>query len=147
MTSTEPQYENRVTGRRIVAGLIDVALLFALFLVMAENFGEFSSTETAEFSASLSGGAALVYFALVLAYYAAAEGIAGTTLGKRIMGLTVIRMDGSDYGWGPVLLRNVLRVIDGVPVLYLVGIISVGVTRENQRLGDLVAKTVVVRRS
>ena len=146
MSGREHQYDLDVTERRIVAGLVDVAVLFAVFLVMAAGFGESGSTETAAFNASLSGGGALLYFVVVLTYYAGAEGVTGTTPGKRITGRTVVKVDGSRYEWGAVSLRNVLRIVDGLPVLCLVGIISVSVTERNQRLGDLAAKTVVVRR-
>jgi uncharacterized RDD family membrane protein YckC len=42
-------------------------------------------------------------------------------------------------------LRNVLRIVDFLPVLYLVGLVTVAVSQRNQRLGDLAAGTLVVR--
>ncbi len=43
------------------------------------------------------------------------------------------------------MLRNILRIVDALPVLYLVGLGFVAVTGKNQRIGDLAAGTVVVR--
>lgn len=68
----------------------------------------------------------------------------GRTLGKRLLKLRVLRRDGLPVGWGPSLLRNLLRFVDGLPFAYTVGLISVLTTRDFQRLGDLVAGTVVV---
>ena len=62
-----------------------------------------------------------------------------------IMGLKVVKLNGRRYGWGSVILRNTLRVVDGLPFLYLIGIIFMGLTRHDQRLGDLTAGTLVVR--
>jgi uncharacterized RDD family membrane protein YckC len=56
-----------------------------------------------------------------------------------------VKLDGGRYGWKAVLLRNVLRIVDGLPVLYIVGLVTVAVTQRNQRLGDLAAGTLVVR--
>ena len=66
-------------------------------------------------------------------------------MGKWIMGLRVVKLDGQPYGWWSVIGRNIIRVIDGLPVLYLVGIIVVALSLNKQRLGDMVAGTSVVR--
>jgi len=68
----------------------------------------------------------------------------GRTVGKRTLGLRVLMCDGRPVSWGPSLLRNLLRVVDGLPFGYTVGLIAVLSTRHFQRLGDLVADTVVV---
>jgi len=68
----------------------------------------------------------------------------GRTLGKRMLKLRVLRADGLPVGWGPSLLRNLLRFVDGLPFAYTVGLVSVLLTRDFQRVGDLVAGTVVV---
>lgn len=68
----------------------------------------------------------------------------GKTLGKRVMKLRVLMCDGRPVSWGPSLLRNLLRIMDGLPFAYTVGLISVLFTRNFQRLGDLVADTIVI---
>lgn len=68
----------------------------------------------------------------------------GRTLGKRWLDLRVLRSDGRPVGWGPSLIRNLLRVVDGLPGAYTVGLASTLLTRDFQRIGDLVAGTLVV---
>jgi uncharacterized RDD family membrane protein YckC len=69
----------------------------------------------------------------------------GRTIGKRSAGLRVVRSGGQPVGFMASAVRNVLRLIDFLPSLYLVGTISVIVSAHNQRLGDLAAGTIVVR--
>lgn len=69
----------------------------------------------------------------------------GRTPGKRAAGLRVVRSGGQPVGFVASVVRNVLRLIDSLPTLYLVGMICVIVTAHNQRLGDLAAGTIVVR--
>jgi hypothetical protein len=52
---------------------------------------------------------------------------------------------GQPIGFVASAIRNLLRVIDLLPAVYLVGITSILLTRKNQRLGDIVAGTLVVR--
>jgi len=73
------------------------------------------------------------------------EATQGATLGKRILGLRVVKIDGSPIGWSESIIRNLLRIIDGL-FAYLVGAILIWTSPQRQRLGDRVAKTVVVRR-
>ncbi|HJV91552.1 MAG TPA: RDD family protein [Holophagaceae bacterium] len=68
----------------------------------------------------------------------------GRTLGKRMMHLRVLKADGTPVDWGTSLLRNLLRFVDGLPFGYTVGLIAVLLTRDFQRVGDLVAGTLVV---
>lgn len=68
----------------------------------------------------------------------------GRTLGKRWLNLRVLMTDGRPIGWGPSLIRNLLRVVDGLPGAYTVGLVSILLTRDFQRVGDLVAGTLVV---
>jgi uncharacterized RDD family membrane protein YckC len=67
----------------------------------------------------------------------------GQTLGKRVFGLRVIDVQGLRLRFSQIVLRNLLRPIDSLPVFYLVGGITALSTRFGQRLGDLAANTVV----
>ena len=142
MTGTD---YSQVTGRRIVAAFIDFIPLLILFLVMAASIGEFGSTDDNGFIVSLTGGPAALFFLFVLGYYLVSEGVTGLTLGKWLMGLRVVKLNGEPYDPRAVLLRNIIRIVDILPFLYLVGLISVAVSRKDQRLGDLAAGTLVVR--
>ena len=71
----------------------------------------------------------------------------GRTPGKRWTGLRVVRTGGQPVTFVPSCVRNVMRLVDILPVppLYAVGMLSIFVTGKNQRLGDLAAGTLVVR--
>jgi uncharacterized RDD family membrane protein YckC len=67
----------------------------------------------------------------------------GRTPGKRLAGVRVISRDGSTPGIGALLIRNVFRLIDSLPVFYGVGLITVIATHEHRRVGDIAAGTVL----
>lgn len=80
---------------------------------------------------------------LCCAYHTAAETIWGQTLGKRLAGIAVRRIDGTPAGRGRILVRNLIRAVELMfPLLPAVVMIS---TKRSQRLGDLVAGTMVAR--
>jgi Tol biopolymer transport system component/uncharacterized RDD family membrane protein YckC len=134
-----------VLGRRISAALIDLALLLGLFVVLALTIGE-RKVEGGSVSLSLSGAAAGLYFALVLLYYFALEAALGQTVGKLLLGLRVVDPDGSRPSVFAIGVRTLLRIVDWLPLLYLVGFITMMVTgSRRQRLGDLAAKTSLAR--
>lgn len=68
----------------------------------------------------------------------------GATPGKKAVGLRVVNQDGTPVGWGPSVIRNLLRQVDFLPVLYATGLVSMYCNRRFQRLGDLAAATLVV---
>lgn len=88
----------------------------------------------------------LSYFAISIGYGIALEWFwRGQTLGKRMLRLRVVDANGLRLQFSQVVIRNLLRAVDMLPGLYLVGGIASVVTRRAQRLGDLAANTVVVR--
>jgi uncharacterized RDD family membrane protein YckC len=68
----------------------------------------------------------------------------GNTPGKRIAGVRVVTRDGGAPGVGAVLVRNVFRLVDSLPLFYGLGLTLVVVTRENVRCGDMAAGTLLV---
>jgi uncharacterized RDD family membrane protein YckC len=68
----------------------------------------------------------------------------GATPGKRAMGLAVVHDDGTPVGPAASAIRNLLRVVDFLPLLYGAGLVSTLVDRDFRRLGDLAAGTLVV---
>jgi uncharacterized RDD family membrane protein YckC len=69
----------------------------------------------------------------------------GRTPGKALNRLRVVRESGAPVTFGTSAVRNVIRIIDILPGTYLVGMVSIVVTRRNQRVGDLAAGTLVIR--
>jgi uncharacterized RDD family membrane protein YckC len=69
----------------------------------------------------------------------------GRTPGKRVSGLRVVRCSGRPVDLTASAIRNALRLLDGLPLSYLPTIVSILLTRRNQRPGDVLADTVVIR--
>ena len=69
----------------------------------------------------------------------------GRTIGKRAVGIRVVLVGGRPVGFLASAVRNILRLVDFLPGLYAVGIVSILATQRNQRLGDLAAGTLVIR--
>ena len=126
-------------GRRAVAVFIDSILLFIVGYIVAMATG--GTTET---GFDIHGGPAFLWFGLCLAYFVVMEAMTGATLGKRAMGLKVVKQSGEPIDWSASIVRNILRIIDGL-FFYLVGAIAVWVSKNKQRLGDMAAHTIVVK--
>lgn len=134
-----------VTGRRVLATIVDAILLGLLFTVLSMVFGT-TSSEGGAVSASLGTLGTLIYVVLAFAYYTLMEGYLGQTVGKMLLGIKVVREGTGDVpGLGAAAIRTVLRIIDGF-FFYVVAFITVLVSGKNQRLGDMAASTLVVRK-
>ncbi|MFK7915528.1 MAG: RDD family protein [Pseudomonadales bacterium] len=68
----------------------------------------------------------------------------GDSPGKRWAGVRCVAAAGGAPGSGAILLRNILRIVDALPAFYTVGMLSIILNDERQRLGDMVAGTRVV---
>jgi len=68
----------------------------------------------------------------------------GQTLGKRLLRLRVTDVRGLQLRFSQIVIRNLLRFVDSLPVFYLVGGLACLINRRAQRLGDFVANTIVV---
>ena len=143
MEAAVAQDRTEVIGRRIGAGLIDLIVIFAIGFVLALLVGD-TQAEGSSASFNLEGAGTLLWLALALLYYGISEAATGQTIGKRLLSIRVVGVDGSRPGPGSIAIRTVLRLIDGI-FFYLVGLATVLATGERrQRIGDLAAKTTVV---
>lgn len=89
----------------------------------------------------------LSFFVLSIGYGIGLEWLwRGQTIGKRVLGLRVMDARGLKLHVSQIVIRNVLRAVDTLPIFYMVGGIACAVNRYSQRLGDIAANTVVVRR-
>lgn len=133
-------------GDRLLALILDSALGLSFFALVgmytASRWGGFT-----EYGFSLEGKPAAISLGGVLSlgfvYYWVLEGLLGLTLGKAIMGLRVRKLSGDSCGFKASLTRNLLRLVDSLG-LYLVGFLIAVFSKARQRLGDHLAKTVVV---
>jgi len=136
-------------GSRFLALALDTLIQFAVGLVVgiAGAFGLGAAAALAP-RLALWTGAILIffYFLLYFGYYALFEIIwNGQTPGKRVIGIRVVKDSGRPLTPAESIGRNLMRIVDWLPFLYAVGIVSAVLTKENKRLGDLVAGSLVVR--
>src|SRR3954463_14343991 len=137
--------EVHVTGRRILATIVDLIIFSVFYWVVAMLFGG-TSVEGGTIAFSLGSMGSLVYLVGVFAYYLLLEGYLGQTVGKMLLGIEVVREDNGEVpGLGAAALRTLLRIIDGI-FFYAVAFVSVLATQKNRRLGDMAANPLVVRK-
>lgn len=134
-------YQLAGPAKRYIAYLIDLTIRVSLTLGMMFVFplmGLF-----------LPGTAMGIMFVLMFlntwGYYTISEGFfKGQSIGKHFCGIRVIHEGGYPITFWPALLRNLVRSADAI-IFYGIGITSMLLTRRFQRLGDLVASTVVIQ--
>jgi uncharacterized RDD family membrane protein YckC len=137
-------------GSRFVAGVIDAliqtGMIFIFFLALGIAGGAASAS-------GVDGGGALavalsvvLVFLTVFGYPVLFETLnSGRTPGKAAIGIRVVREGGRPVNFGAAAIRNLVRLVDVLPVSYAIGMISILVSKKNQRLGDMAAGTLVVR--
>jgi uncharacterized RDD family membrane protein YckC len=127
---------------RFLAWSVDLVLLLVT-LVVLNNAMALLWTFTPDLGMAL---AILLYFVLSIGYAIAAEWYwRGQTFGKRLFRLRVVDVQGLRLHASQIIIRNLLRAVDALPVFYLVGGAACLLSRRGQRLGDLAANTVVIR--
>ncbi len=136
-------------GSRAMAYVIDVGLLGAVGMVL--YFGlTFFVTDPMKLALGLSSLARTLIlvsgFFLLWVYWTLLEVVwNGQSVGKRVLRIRVVKTDGSPVTVFSSAVRNLLRVVDFLPVCYPVGLITMLVDKRHRRLGDLLAGTVLVR--
>lgn len=127
---------------RFLAWLIDIACIVA-----AASFTGSLLKVLGVISLDLSRAFSMVsYFVISIGYGIATEWLwRGQTIGKRILRLRVMDIQGLKLQFSQVVIRNLARFLDSLPVFYVVGGLSCLLSRRAQRLGDLAANTIVIR--
>ncbi|WP_033342040.1 RDD family protein [Catenuloplanes japonicus] len=137
-------YDVKVTGRRIVATIIDSFVLSAIGGVVSSVLNLSPDRKELDLTSLASGGSFALFVVAVL-YYTILEGILGRTIGKMVTGIRVVSEEtGAAPGLLKALIRTVLRIIDAF-FGYLLALIIVINSDRRRRLGDMAAKTLVVR--
>ena len=140
-------------GSRFVAILVDQAIQWAVLLALlvlglfvAGLASDEEGNVSDEVGMLLGAGFVLALVVVQFGYPVLFETLAsGRTPGKRWTGLRVVKAGGGPVTFTSSAVRNLLRLVDGLPGFYLVGIIAVLASARNQRLGDMAAGTIVVR--
>jgi uncharacterized RDD family membrane protein YckC len=135
-------YELATPALRALAWIVDAAAIGTAAYVLNKIAGVFGGINP-----DWAGALGAVFFFLASIGY----GIffewrwRGQTLGKRIFRLRVVDAQGLRLQFPQVAIRNLLRLVDSLPLLYFIGGSASLLTRRCQRLGDLAANTVVAR--
>ena len=87
----------------------------------------------------------LIFLFIIFAYFILMEAYVGWTFGKRILKMRVVDVAGNKIGLPKSLIRNFLRLVDGLPALNILGIVLIITSPLGQRFGDRIAKTCVVK--
>jgi uncharacterized RDD family membrane protein YckC len=138
--------ETRVTGRRVVQYLIDSFLVGLVPALVSIPFDQSNST----FVHVIGGIVAFVVFVLIgLMYWVIfAYRQNGQTLGMRLLGLRVISKGGGRANRTQLFIRWICLIVDAVPYTWpftgLVGFIVMLCSRDRQRIGDHLARTLVI---
>jgi uncharacterized RDD family membrane protein YckC len=138
-----PPRSRKLSGRagsgRFLAAQIDHAFGVVLFLAVGMNLGELLGDI----------GAGCAALSTYMCYYFLPEWLFGATIGKSIFALRVRQVTGERCTATQIAIRTLMRLVEVNP--FLLGALPAGIailaTSRRQRLGDLLAKTVVVRRS
>src|SRR5437588_4489707 len=131
-------------GNRGFAAMAD--FLIASVLVYAMDFSFQKVTEIEPSLADWSGWFVLSELVIAWLYFVLLEWLwKGQTIGKRIFGLRVISEDGEPARFVPVVVRNLVPVIDFLPFFYGFGLVTLIVSSRSQRLGDYAGRPFVVR--
>lgn len=136
-------------GSRFLAIAVDTlyqGLLYAVVLLIVFAGGIVAGDSLAWIPSSISFAIAIfLAFCLYWGYYAFFEILwKGQTPGKRLAGIRVIKNSGRPANVYETIGRNLLRSIDWLPGLYAVGVCCMIFDKQNRRLGDFIAGTVVV---
>jgi uncharacterized RDD family membrane protein YckC len=136
-------------GSRFVAILVDYLIWTAVFAVLAILAAIVLPAlhAFADVSANWAVGIIfLIVFFFQWGYFTLFEAFgSGRTPGKRVMKIHVIHRSGRAISFVESLARNLLRFVDFLPNFYVVGVVAMFLNRQNQRVGDMVAGTLVVR--
>jgi uncharacterized RDD family membrane protein YckC len=140
-------YELASVGERIAAYLLDLFIVFGVYILLWLTLGLSSyGTWLAESSHLLAFWIYLFPLALFFSYHLLMEGFAsGQSLGKKAIGIRVLRADGKEATFSDYLLRAILQLLDIIFTTGMLAILLISSTQNSQRLGDMAANTLVVR--
>ncbi len=133
---------------RFLALAVDFALLSAVFFPVTrvvKGVWLMSSADHTWVSGwFISDPLCLTFLVVIVLYFIWLEGIFGATVGKRVLGLRVVDLEGRTPGIRRATIRNLLRLVDALPVLNILGMVLIATSPERARYGDRKAGTRVV---
>lgn len=136
-------------GSRFIAFMIDSLIqgvsFFVLGMMLAFGMPSIGAALSSIGERWAMAIAIIIFFLLYWGYFAFFEAIwKGQTPGKRTVGIRVMKDTGRAILATEAISRNLLRSIDQLPGVYVIGLISMAISPEHRRVGDYVAGTLVV---
>ena len=131
--------------RRGIAWLLDFLFLSIFFFPATYLYSGKWIMGPEEHLWGISDPICIVFLFIIFAYLILMEAYVGWTVGKRIIGIRVIDESGGKIGLSRSIIRNLLRFVDGLPAFSILGIVLIASSPRDQRFGDRIAKTYVVR--
>lgn len=152
--NVQVHYQPAGLGTRFLAWFIDQFLVWTVFFLLMfllilvgtslkvlDDLLVSGSGDPAEMEAYVLGFIILLFGLGSFVYFTASElFLHGQTLGKRITKIRVVKQDGFSLDAGSIFLRNVFRVIDNIPLTWIIPVMS----KRSQRMGDMASGTIVV---
>lgn len=87
----------------------------------------------------------ITFLIIIFVYFVLLEGFLGATAGKSLLNLRVVNLNGHRPGVAKATIRNLLRIIDGLPAFNILGVVLILASKEKARFGDRVAGTRVIK--
>ena len=144
-------YDVAGIGSRFLAAIVDTIVIIILQIVVnltvyLLSISLFENVFDSDLAIWLFAIFGLIAFIFLWGYYIIFEMVwNGQSLGKRWVGLRVIRTDGTPITLPESIIRNLVRLVDFLPAYYGVGVVTMFINEQSRRLGDLAAGTLVVR--
>jgi len=137
------QYETAGFLWRFIAWLIDSSVLAVFFMMIVYVLFSFNLIKDTESAYIVIGGISF----LVKYLYSLIIEIAtnGQSIGKKIVGIMVIKLNGNALNTNDYLIRWAYRTVDFGMTAFSIGTISILMSEKNQRLGDMIANTTVIK--
>jgi uncharacterized RDD family membrane protein YckC len=130
---------------RFFAILIDYVLCLGFTVLYMMEFGEKYTPEGGGVGYHIEGLPTLGIFIIWFVIIVLPEGLSGQSIGKRIAGIKTLKQDENKASIGTIIVRHLLDPVDFFPFFGIVGFLVASNNTLKQRVGDLVAKTIIVK--
>jgi len=131
--------------RRGIAWLLDILFLSIFFFPTTYLYSGKWIMGPEEHLWGISDPICIVFLFIIFTYLILMEAYVSWTVGKRIIRMRVVDESGGKIGLSKSIIRNLLRLVDGLPAFNILGIVLIASSPRDQRFGDRIAKTYVIR--
>ena len=131
--------------RRGVASVLDFVFLSLFFFPITNLYSGSWVMGPKQHLWGISDPICLVFLVFIFAYFILMEAYVGWTVGKKALGMRVVDESWNKIGPRKSIIRNMLRLVDRLPALNILGIVLIALSPKGQRFGDRIAETFVVK--